>query len=737
MLSNPVQLEARSTRMERKSTSSSLKPRFWAPPAVLLILLTTGLCCMPVRGTTTTNTIEFANLLPQPGSVRWEDERELNEQRQETYRKRLSIQDSASPFVPRAITANLINGPQTPPVHPPSGAGAIERFFDLCFFAAILLLSGGLLARRFAPELITDFNHRFNPWAIPPVGARNYPACLRSEEEPFGEFLATFRAGPATSPRADEQATEIPHAEFYAQAKKRLANQRRLFQEISRQANDLVRKKRLLDLYFELGGLKDDAGFPEVLPVWQVASAMEGLLKELGGKIKNVTPSTLRTILGGLDLLDKLCVPGATTDLLTNRPFKFLVVDDDLISRQALTLSLKKAFSQPDQATDGFAALIHTARQVYDVIFLDVQMPEMDGFELCQLIHNSDLNRTTPVVFVTSHSDFDARAKSTLTGGNDLMGKPFLIFEVTVKALTLALQGRLLTKDSKPAPQIQLAAAASNSQPAMMGKPRSVATPAIQRRSQPAKASAESKDSARAFLNRAAEQLGPLRELCETLLQADDVARRQNLLADGFLRINSLLAKNDSEVIHPAYQLCCALEGLFRKLLQDSGYSTPSTLVTIAAAMDLLNELCLPGLKADLGVNPPIRLLVVDDDLVARRALTGALQITFKKPESVESGEAALSLALEEQFDVVFLDLQMPGMNGFETCSKIRETRLNQSTPVVFVTAHCDSIDPAETDRSGGNDLVGKPFLTSEINLKALTYALRSRLQPSKLEACL
>jgi len=102
----------------------------------------------------------------------------------------------------------------------------------------------------------------------------------------------------------------------------------------------------------------------------------------------------------------------------------------------------------------------------------------------------------------------------------------------------------------------------------------------------------------------------------------------------------------------------------------------------------------------------------------------------------VDCGEAALTRAIEEQFDVVFLDLEMPGMNGFETCSKIRETRLNQSTPIVFVTSHGDSSDPAEMNRSGGTDLVGKPFLTSEINLKALTYALRTRLQSPQLEPC-
>jgi CheY-like chemotaxis protein len=120
-----------------------------------------------------------------------------------------------------------------------------------------------------------------------------------------------------------------------------------------------------------------------------------------------------------------------------------LVVDDDLISRHALSLSMKKAFSQPDLAVDGESALAQATRQVYDVIFLDVQMPGMDGFELCTKIRDTVPNRTTPVVFVTSHGDFDACAQSTISGGNDLMGKPFMIFEVTVKALTFALRGRL------------------------------------------------------------------------------------------------------------------------------------------------------------------------------------------------------------------------------------------------------------------------------------------------------
>ena len=172
---NPFNFKHGQHRWNVKQTSRSLEVLGQAPPALWLICVTTGFVLfagrgMPAHGISTTNTIEFAKSLAQPGTVQWEVNQNLNQQQQESYRKRLSIPDAASPFVPRAVSANLINGPKIPPVHPPSGAGAIERFFHLCFFAAILLLSGGLLARRFAPELLADFNQNIIS-AKSPAGA--------------------------------------------------------------------------------------------------------------------------------------------------------------------------------------------------------------------------------------------------------------------------------------------------------------------------------------------------------------------------------------------------------------------------------------------------------------------------------------------------------------------------------------------------------------------------------------
>ncbi|MFZ0828749.1 MAG: response regulator [Verrucomicrobiia bacterium] len=599
--------------------------------------------------------------------------------------------------------------------------------------ATALFLGGILIVRRVAPHVLVDINQQLNPWALTPAVGRHALARVRAEEEAFGEFLRVFRIGPSTPTPLDLNERHDPLAEFYRRAKQRLATLRNLLQDIGRESSDAARQQMLTQLSFEMGRLKDEAGSPQALPVWQAATALEGLLKQLAEKIRNVTPSTLRTVAGGLDLLDDLCVPGLPPDRLTDRPLKFLVVDDDQISRLALAHSLEKAFSQPDLAVDGEAALVQATGQTYDVIFLDVQMPGMDGFELCTKIRETVPNRTSPVVFVTHQSDFDARCKSTLSGGNDLMGKPFLTFEVTVKALTLALHGRLRERVQKPLMQPVAARNPSDALGAITPGPRPVAGSILAPRTPLATQPPPALDEiTNAFLGRASKQLDPLWELCQTLLQIANPETRQGLLVDGFLRINSLLPKPSPEVVHPAYQMSTALEGLLRKLLEDCRHATPSALDTVATAVALLHDLCMPGMPADLAINPPIDMLVVDDDLVARRALVGALQTAFNKPESAENGEAALALAQAKSFDVIFLDVVMPGMDGFEVCSRIRQTVANRATPVVFVTGQSDFDARTRMSRNGGDDLLGKPFLTSEITVKALTFALRGRLQKLK-----
>jgi CheY-like chemotaxis protein len=233
----------------------------------------------------------------------------------------------------------------------------------------------------------------------------------------------------------------------------------------------------------------------------------------------------------------------------------------------------------------------------------------------------------------------------------------------------------------------------------------------------------------REFLMRANSQLGEMQDCAQAIFQATDDKVREELLAALYLRFNSLLPAANLASGHPAFRLCVALEALVKKLLQNPKHCTSSALFTITTTIGFLNELCSNGVRADLATNPPIRILVVDDDPFSRRAVAGALQLAFEKPDSADSGEAAINAANQDAFDLIFLDVQMPGMDGFTTSLRIHETVLNHTTPVVFVTGQSDFKSRTQATLSGGGDFIAKPFLLTEVTVKALTHALRGRLR--------
>lgn len=685
---------------------------------------------------------------------------------QETFRKRVSIDHAIGDDVPLAF-------PKAPTasnkIITPSPDITDGILFQGVLLTSLIVLTGIIVIRMLAPEFFKSIIKRLNPWSGNPQREVNPAEKIRAEDEAFAAFISSFQVGPAKSSinaisggNAQRDAVDVAQ-EFYNRTTRLITSQRFHLENIRRTVEDTVRHKTLSDMGREMLTFRNEAGATDFLPAWQFASALEGLLKQLSAKAGNVTQSTLRTVVGAVDLLEELCKPGVRNDIMTNPPLKFLAVDDDMICRTAISLALKKAFNPPELAGDGVTALGLVTKNAYDVIFLDVQMEGMDGFELCSKIHETSANQKTPVVFVTCMNDFETRAQSTLSGGSDLIAKPFLTFEITVKALTLALRERLQTRDQKsttsdvatasqmisPAVKIDARSEADNF-PASRSditasnqntdKSRSSQTFANQQKlvelhtngalSQPeANASPfQTEEITTEFLTRASEHLEPLRELLQSVFQTADSDLWQQILADAYLRINSFTPDGNATAAHPAMQLSGALEGLLRKLLEDPKHSTPSSMLTVATAVDLLHDLCVSGLKPDMVTNPPIRILVVDDDPVTRRVMTCALQMAFEKPESAASGEGALILAKKRLFDVIFLDVQMPGMDGFETCSILRKTKPNRATPVVFVTGQTDFDIRARMSACGGNDFVGKPFLTSELTVKALTFALRNRL---------
>ena len=168
-----------------------------------------------------------------------------------------------------------------------------------------------------------------------------------------------------------------------------------------------------------------------------------------------------------------------------------------------------------------------------------------------------------------------------------------------------------------------------------------------------------------------------------------------------------------------------AFEHLLRQLVDKPESINQSVQRTMAQAVDLLCVLFEGDAReVDLITS---RVLAVDDQQIALRSVMHALERANLKSQALSDPAAALSLSQDWQFDLIVLDIQMPGMTGLELCTKLRALPNYKKTPILFVTSASDFEHRAEICRSGGNDVIAKPFLATELALKALVLIVKSK----------
>jgi diguanylate cyclase (GGDEF)-like protein len=135
-------------------------------------------------------------------------------------------------------------------------------------------------------------------------------------------------------------------------------------------------------------------------------------------------------------------IPG----LLTSSKSKLLIVDDQVINVQVLHSAFSADF-QVFMATSGAKALEACAKQLPDLVLLDVMMPEMDGYEVCRRLKADPLTADIPVIFVTAHNDDDSEARGLDVGAVDFISKPINLKIVRARVrthITLKKQSDLL-----------------------------------------------------------------------------------------------------------------------------------------------------------------------------------------------------------------------------------------------------------------------------------------------------
>ena len=116
------------------------------------------------------------------------------------------------------------------------------------------------------------------------------------------------------------------------------------------------------------------------------------------------------------------------------------------------------------------------------------------------------------------------------------------------------------------------------------------------------------------------------------------------------------------------------------------------------------------------------KILIVEDEVAIADLEKDYLELSGFEVETEAQGDIGLSRALKEEFDLIILDLMLPGVDGFEICRKIRETK---NTPIIIVSAKKDDIDKIRGLGMGADDYMTKPFSPSEMVARVKAHLAR------------
>lgn len=421
---------------------------------------------------------------------------------------------------------------------------------------------------------------------------------------------------------------------------------------------------------------------------------------------------------------------------------RVLIIEDDPIIANIYRSRLDKEGFQVEIASDGQSGFYRVHESRPDAILLDLMLPKIDGLQILRKMRAQKQFEKTPILVFTNAYVPNMVQEASQAGATQVFNKAAITPRHVIEALNQALFPNKAAGAAPTAPpEAPPAPVPGESKVVAAEPPPPPAPPPITSAPSPPAPTApetpailNSNDAAfqiellRSFLDTAGETMGQFRRILRDFLKAPDETSRQGQLQEFYRKVHAVTGNAAIVGLDNIAHLCSALEALIKELCEKPRNINTSTTRSVAHGIDFLGVLFERGQGPSLLENPPPSILVVDDEVISRRAVTYALEKGHLKSESVDNSAVALQLIESKPYDLIILDVEMPGMNGFELCSRLRSSSLNKSTPVLFVTSLSDFDSRARSSLSGGNDLIAKPFLFIELTLKAITFVLKSRL---------
>jgi CheY-like chemotaxis protein len=380
---------------------------------------------------------------------------------------------------------------------------------------------------------------------------------------------------------------------------------------------------------------------------------------------------------------------------------RILLVDDDALVLELYRKKLALGGFEVRTAADGLEAIKALGVFKPDLVVLDLLMPKMSGTDVLKFIRNKPALAQLPVVaFTNAFMSEQARLINSLGVSRAVVKGDFTPNQM------LALVAELLSATPN------VAAATEMTEPA-----------AAEEESPANQAAARER-----FLTRAPEDFTDLQGVSREFAQDPAAAGRSGTLQEFCRQMHQLAAAAAMARCQYVALMSGALEAMLYELSDKPQFLNPSTSRTISSGVEFLGSLienARTGRRSEVLVG---EVLVVDDDPLANRIALAALTRAKLTGVAVESPLTALELLARKRFDLFLFDVEMPQMNGYELCRKLRAMDGYERTPVIYVTSHSDFENHAKSILAGGNDLIAKPIFPIELAVKAVMHLIRGKL---------
>ncbi len=350
-----------------------------------------------------------------------------------------------------------------------------------------------------------------------------------------------------------------------------------------------------------------------------------------------------------------------------------LIVDDNPHNLQVLGNLLREEKYEIEFAVSGEATLDWLKNRQFDLILLDINMPGMNGFEVCKKIRSNKETHEIPIIFLSAESERESILKGFEVGAQDFVIKPFDSRELLARVKT---QLDLKSKTEK-LEKINdwLGKKIDNWLKMSVDKP----------------GSSEATDLSAKLIEFDKNQSYVLKDICLELNTS--IKEIEKLIGKSFD------SKNKSQ---------------FKEIVKaDNRLTSKTREIVYKKGMMISDEKNSP-------VDTPL-ILIVDDNPKNLQVLGNYLQLEGYLVEFALNGESALDWIRKAEFDLILLDIMMPGMDGFEVCKIIKRDPLNQKTPIIFLTAKIDTESIVNAFDLGAVDYIIKPFNQKELIARVKT----------------